>query len=114
MTNRLVKLIKRNDLLSEYVFLLNGYLSLTDRQAQVLSELLDLSLSTNSNILTKDNRRKIVDKTGVGYSNLSTILSLLKQKGVLTNQDKVWRVADQYLPQIDKDNCYVNLVLKLE
>lgn len=116
MKNELVKLVERNSFIKEYVSLLKGYLELTDRQSQVLSELIDLSLSTSSSILTKHTRRSIIDKTGVGYCNLSTIITLLKMKGVLSkNSEFGWRIVDQYLPQIDNDNRYVlSFILKLE
>lgn len=113
--SQFVKLVKRNNLLREYVGVLNGYLGLTDRQSQVLSELLNLSLTMKGSILSKGTRRAIIDKTGVGYCNLSSILTLLKMKGVLVkDSESGWRVQEQYLPQVDNDNCYINLTLKIE
>jgi hypothetical protein len=83
-----------------------------------MSILLDLTLTTpiingKKNILTKEYRRQIIDKTGIGYCNLSTVLRKFKDVGILTNING-WKVAEQYLPSIDNNNCYISLLLELE
>jgi len=116
--NLFIKQVKRNNLYSEYVGVLNGVLGLTNRQAQVLSILLDLTLTTpvidgKKNILTKEYRRLIIDKIGIGYCNLSTVLRKFKDDGILINNDG-WSIAEQYIPIIDNNNCYISLHLSLE
>jgi hypothetical protein len=114
--NQFVKEIERTNLLSEYVGVLKSYLGLTERQSQVLSELLNLYLSDTPNILNKESRRIIIEKTGIGYTNLSSIVSLLKYKQILTKRedDNRWSIDSKYLPQVDRNNCYISLHLKIQ
>ena len=79
------KVQTRNNLYNEYAKLLNSLLGLTDKQVLVLSKLFELSDTTpmNKSLLCKDNRREIMEICSINECNLSTYLTLFKNKYIL-------------------------------
>jgi hypothetical protein len=109
----------RCELYNEYTKLLNSLLGLTDKQVLVLSKLFELHDTTpmNKHLLCKDNRREIMESCSINECNLSTYLTVFKQKGILfratENRNWVWYITRSLCPRIN-NGIEVNFKIGLD
>ena len=102
------KKVKKSNIYREYARVLNGILDLSPREMEIFSLLLRIDsewrpiLETDTkNILSTDNRRRIMRETHVNKNNLSKYISILKDRGLLIeNAFTGWEVTDQLSPAI--------------
>jgi len=114
------KVQTRNNLYNEYAKLLNSLLGLTDKQVLVLSKLFELNESTpnNKSLLCKDNRHEIMESCTINECNLSTYLTLFKNKHILqgvgvppTNK---WIIHNNIRPSIVNNELQVTFKIGLD
>jgi hypothetical protein len=107
------KVLQRQQLYNEYTKLLNSLLGLTDKQVLVLSKLFELSDTTsfNKTFLCKDTRREIMESCTINECNLSTYLTLFKNKGVLIQLSGKWIINELIKPHIN--NNMLNITFKI-
>ena len=91
--NKFIKTVDRNSLTHEFLMTLNGLLKLTDREIDVMSILLDITIDKRHkfNQLPIDNtkiRKYIVEVTGIGRDNLCRYLQRFKSKKLIIKTDK--------------------------
>ena len=68
----------------KYLQVFNGIFELTDKEILVLSNLIDLSTTTN--LCSASNKRTVADKLGIqDYSTLNNYVKRLKDKGAILN-----------------------------
>ena len=83
--NKLVKSVNKNDLVTEFLISLNGILRLTDRELELMAELIRLDLNynkqpnENKNIANRANRKHIINTLGITKDNLSRYIKSFKQ-----------------------------------
>lgn len=102
------KKVKYKDVFLEYAKLLNGYLQLTDRELQFFSYLLRFEIEYNSdfnpikNILSRENRKYIMQETYISKNNLSKYASVLRDKSILRflEDGKSYEVNPMLVPKI--------------
>lgn len=117
--NQFQKVIQNQNKYSEYLSVVNSRLGLTDRQLQVLSILVQIDAECplvygRRNILTKEYRQQIIDKSGIGYCNLSNFTTLFKDKGILIKHNGGWVIANQYKPYFEDNKCDIVFTLTIE
>lgn len=93
---------------NQVIKIFNVVYELTDREVQVLTELLFM----NDNILSKQNRHRIIDQLGMHKTHLSTCLTKLKNKGLLIN-NKGWMVLPTLIPVINDNECTITFTIKI-
>jgi hypothetical protein len=113
MINQLKKKVEKSNIYKEYAQTINGLYNLTDRQLDVLACLLEINETCPKvyglyNILTKDYRDQIIRYTGIGYCNLSTILTVLKSKGLIENSQG-WKIVNEVRPVIKDNKLSINI-----
>jgi hypothetical protein len=103
-------------LYNEYTKLLNSLLGLTDKQVLVLSKLFELNESTpnNKSLLCKDNRNEIIDSCSINECNLSTYLTLFKNKNILVQDGNKWIIYTNIKPLIVNNELQVNFKIGLD
>lgn len=92
---------------NDYTKVLNGLLGLTNKQVLVLSKLFELS-HTTSKLLSRDNRREIIEVCNIDECNLSTYLTLFKQKKILVKVGDIWKVDSNILPSIIENKVHMS------
>lgn len=113
------KTIKNKDIYKEYVNILNGLLQLSGKEMEVLSLLLEIEetrspvLGKKIDLLSTDNRRIIMDKTGINKNNLSMYLSVLKNKGIILKDEEGHYINRTFVPDIEKDKSETIFILNL-
>ena len=114
--------VKRNNFFREYVRVLNGILDLSPREMDVFSLFLRIDyewrpvLDTDiKNVLSTDNRKKVMRESHVNKNNLTKYVSILKDKGLIVElPDKGWEVASQLLPNLMGSKEIVSFILEIE
>jgi len=106
----------RNQLYSEYSKLLKSLLGLTDKQVLVLSKLFELSDTTPllTSLLCKNNRREIMESCSINECNLSTYLTLFKDKELLVWDGSRWIIFDKIKPYIVNNRLQVTFKIGLD
>ncbi len=106
----------RNNLYNEYTKLLNSLLGLTDKQVLVLSKLFELNdtSSINKSLLCKDNRHEIIDSCNINECNLSTYLTLFKNKNILIQEGSIWKLYQGLKPLIYDNRIEVTFKIELD
>jgi hypothetical protein len=103
------KTIKSNHIYREYVNVLNGLLQLSGKECELLSLLLEIEftkptiLGKKSDLLSTDNRKALMEQTGVNKNNLSKYINILKHKRVILSDDNGHYINGMFMPKIDKD-----------
>lgn len=105
------KKVKKSNIYREYARVLNGILDLSPREMEIFALLLRIDsewrpiLTTDTkNILSTDNRRKIMRETHVNKNNLSKYISILKERGILVkNAYEGWEVTETLSPSLIAD-----------
>jgi DNA-binding MarR family transcriptional regulator len=117
--NKFSKHITGEDLYMEFLQALRGVLKLTNREIEVLAELIDLDVQYTpipdepKDVTNEDNRFIIQQRLGVSRANLSTVLKSLKDKGCLTTKNGSTEVTRSLIPDVIKDRVQIILLLKL-
>ena len=111
--NKLVKSVNKNDLVTEFLISLNGILRLTDRELELMAELIRLDL--NQNIANRANRKHIINTLGITKDNLSRYIKSFKQKGILVAgpaEDEL-SVNKALIPEIIRDRVQVTIIIRI-
>ena len=117
------KKIKRSNLYKEYAKILNGEMDLSPRELEILSILLKIDTEwhpilehDHKDILSTDNRRRIMREAIVNKNNLSKYISELKDKRYLyLNKDNGWEIAPLLaLPEIVNNILEVTFTLEYD
>lgn len=111
------KVLQKQQLYSEYTKLLNSLLGLTDKQVLVLSKLFELRETTPivKGLLCKDNRHEIMDFCAINECNLSTYLTLFKNKSILIPSNvKGWVINKSITPNIVNNQLQVMFKIGLD
>lgn len=120
--NKLVKTVTNDSLIREFLQSLNGILGLTERELQLLTELIKIDLSyvpdglSSKNVISTKNRKDIIAKLGVTKDNLSRYIRSFKEKGILKlgpAEDEV-SVNTVLIPNIIGDRVQITIVLKVK
>ncbi|NCB96270.1 MAG: hypothetical protein EOM35_07450 [Negativicutes bacterium] len=116
--NKLVKTITPRELTKEFLLSLNGVLKLTDRELDVLSELVAIHLDNPnmSDIVCTAVRKHITNIKGVSKDNQSRYYSKFKTLGILrpAKRDGSFALSSAVIPEIIKDRVQIIIVLKIE
>jgi hypothetical protein len=110
--NHFQKTVNQQNKVDEYLSVINHRLGLTPSQLKVLSCLINVEFPIFH--LDGDDRKFIMEKTGVGYCNLSTYLTLFRSKGILERQGKNWMISPKYKPYFDNGKCDILITLNIE
>lgn len=119
--NKLVKVVTKKDLIKEFLVALNGILKLTDREIDVLSIMVELTITYSNipdianDIVSTDNRKYIIHNTNVTKDNLSRYIKSFKEKGILfkDNMRNIWNVNTALIPEIINDRIQITIVIKI-
>lgn len=120
--NKLVKSVDRANLYNEFLKSLNGILDLTDRELQLLSQLVYLELDApklptgSRNIVSTENRKYLHHTLGIGFDNMSRYLAKFRKKGILVKgrgEDEL-NVNRALLPEIIGDRVQITIVLRIK
>lgn len=119
--NKLVKTVNEDDLYPEFLRALNGILDLTDREMELLIELIKLDIGyqklpgVNKNVVNTSNRKFIMHTMGLTKDNLSRYITRFKHKGILVKglaEDEI-SVNKALIPDLINDRIQINLILKI-
>jgi hypothetical protein len=118
----LKKIIKKKDLYKEYIKIMNGILQLSYRESEILSLLIIINeqwqpvMSTDyKNILSTDNRKKIMSETRINKNNLSKYAAMFKNKGIIVKNDKGgFEINSKILPVIKNNIIEITFLLEIE
>ena len=110
------KVQQRSNLYNEYVNIINGLLGLTNKQVLVLSKLMELNDITpiTLSLLSKDNRREIIESCSIDECNLSTYLTLFKNKNLLIQDGKLWKIYPGIKPLINNNTMEIVFKINVE
>ena len=114
------KTIKNKDIYKEYVNILNGLLQLSGKEMEVLSLLLEIEmtrppiLGKKQDILSTDNRRALMDATGINKNNLSMYIKVLKDKGIIREDNNGHYINTMFIPDIKDNVSETVFILNLE
>lgn len=120
--NKLVKTVKLNDLLPEFLQTINGILRLTNRELQVLVELIKLDVGyvklpkVSKNIVDKKGRKHIMSVLNMEGERLSRFIKRFKELGLLIvgpAEDDCW-VNPAIIPIIINDRVQITLILRVD
>lgn len=116
--NKLVKTIPTDNLVPEFIKMLNGILNLTKREQDALIEIIKInaSMPKNENVVSADIRKQICKNTGLTLDNLARYVVRFKKKGILYNgkSDGSILLNKAIVPEIIGDRVQITIVLKLE
>lgn len=101
--NLLKKKVSKAEIFAEYIKILNGVLTLSNRECEVLRLLLE-----------GNNRIDTLNKSHISQANLSRYLSVLKAKGLLVRNEKgKWVVNDIIIPKVTNNKIELTFILEL-
>ena len=87
--NKLVKTVSSSNMYQEFLHVLNGILSLTDRELELFTMLVSLDINyekdpeKGKNIVNTANRRLIMNELGITRDNLCRYISKFKSLGYI-------------------------------
>lgn len=119
--NKLVKTVNKDDLITEFLTSLNGILRLTDRELELMAELIRLDINYNKlpnehkNIANRQNRKYIIQTLGITKDNLSRYIKAFKEKGILIAgpaEDEL-SVNKALIPEIIGDRVQVTIIIRI-
>jgi len=118
----LKKTIKKKNLHKEYLKIMNGVLQLSYREAEILSLLLKIDLEWKpimptdfKNIISTDNRRKVMSESRINKNNLSKYIAMFKDKGlIVTNSFGGYEISKRLLPDISKGYIDITFILEID
>jgi len=95
--NNLRKKVNRELLYTEYVNILNGVLQLSRRESEVLSFMLALDATGETNVNNTNARKVLTKYLGISESNLSRYLNTIKSKKLIVKDANNKWVINQYI-----------------
>ena len=119
--NKLVKTVNKDDLITEFLTSLNGILRLTDRELELMAELIRLDINYNKlpnehkHIANRQNRKHIIQTLGITKDNLSRYIKAFKEKGILIAgpaEDEL-SVNKALIPEIIGDRVQVTIIIRI-
>lgn len=120
--NKLVKTVGKDQLNYAFLKSLNGILSLTDRELELLTKLVELDINfdpstgESKNVASTANRKLIRKELGITPDNLSRYLTKFKTEGLLLSGkvDDELVVNKILIPEIIKDRVQITIILKTD
>lgn len=120
--NKLVKTVSSSNMYQEFLHVLNGILSLTDRELELFTMLVSLDVNYNKdpekgkNIVDTANRRLIMKELGLTRDNLCRYISKFKSLGYLVKgkSDGEWIINRALIPIIINDRVQITIILKVK
>ena len=120
--NKLVKSVPKNELIIEFLRSLNGILSLTDRELELMTTLIRMDMEykelpdSNKNVANRANRKWIIENLGITKDNLSRYIKAFKDKGILKAgpaEDEL-SVSKALIPNIINDRIQITIILRVK
>jgi len=96
------KVIEKRNLFKEYVKIINGLLQLSGKESEVFAELLQANHDNpkETDILSKDIRKRIMGELNMKKTNLSKYISVLKSKGVISKDESGHYINNLFVPDV--------------
>lgn len=119
--NKLVKQVTNEELLPEFLKVMNGILGLTNRELELMAVLVKLDMEYQEdkyrakNVANTANRKYIMKTLGITKDNLSRYLRSFKDKGILVEgpAEDALCVNKALIPMIIGDRVQITVVLRL-
>ena len=114
------KTINSKEIYLKYISILNGLLQLSGKELEVLSLLLEIEmtkapiLGKKQDLLSTDNRRALMEKTGINKNNLSKYISILKDKRIILKDNNGHYINAIYIPDIIEGKSEMLFILNIE
>lgn len=108
--------VKRANLKEQYknyLFAINGYVGLTDREIDILSLILFYNTGDET-VLNRDSRKTIREELGCRDLNLNNHIANLKSKGVLVQTVDGVKVNDQIVPELVNNEISVTFKFMID
>ena len=120
--NKLVKTVSSSNMYQEFLHVLNGILSLTDRELELFTMLVSLDINyekdpeKGKNIVNTANRRLIMNELGITRDNLCRYISKFKSLGYIVKgkSDGEWLINRALIPIIINDRVQITIILKVK
>ena len=120
--NKLVKTVSSSNMYQEFLHVLNGILSLTDRELELFTMLVSLDINyekdpeKGKNIVNTANRRLIMNELGITRDNLCRYISKFKSLGYIVKGkvDGEWIINRGLIPIIINDRVQITIILKVK
>lgn len=114
--NLLKKKVSKANLFVEYTKIINGVLTLSNRECEVFSFLLEKdSQGYSANINSNEIRKELIQKFNISAANLSRYLGVLKTDGLIIKGPKgKWVINDLLRPVIVDNKFELRFLLEIE
>ena len=120
--NKLVKTVSSSNMYQEFLHVLNGIHSLTDRELELFTMLVSLDINyekdpeKGKNIVNTANRRLIMNELGITRDNLCRYISKFKSLGYIVKGkvDGEWIINRALIPIIINDRVQITIILKVK
>ena len=119
--NTFVKTIKPDKLSREFLKSLNGLMSLTDRELDLFSEVLDISMEMNKtkskqkSVDTAQTRKELMARTNISKDNLSRYMKSYRDKGLIIKENGISSINKVLVPVIiGGKTIQITMILKLK
>ena len=120
--NKLVKTVSSSNMYQEFLHVLNGILSLTDRELELFTMLVSLDVNyekepeKGKNIVNTANRKLIMNELGITRDNLCRYISKFKSLGYIVKgkSDGEWLINRALIPIIINDRVQITIILKVK
>ena len=120
--NKLVKTVSSSNMYQEFLHVLNGILSLTDRELELFTMLVSLDINyekdpeKGKNIVNTANRKLIMNELGITRDNLCRYISKFKSLGYIVKgkSDGEWLINRALIPIIINDRVQITIILKVK
>ena len=119
--NTFVKTIQSDKLSKEFLKSLNGLMSLTDKELELFSMLLDIHFenvkakSKNKSIDTAQIRKRIIQDARVTRDNLSRYMKSYREKGLIIKENGISHINKILIPVIiGNKTVQITMILKLK
>lgn len=119
--NKLVKSVKKDHLITEFLVSLNGILQLTERELELMAKLIQLDIEyvklpdINKNVANRANRKHIITTMGITKDNLSRYIKAFKEKGILVSgpaEDEL-SVNKALIPEVIGDRVQITIIIRI-
>lgn len=123
MIKSLKKQVNKEDFYNIYISIMNGILKLTDKEKNIVIELLKAreldrkiykfktSLEIEESILNSTNRQMLRDKLNISAQNLNNYIKVLKDKNILVEDNNILRLSDKIL--IESEDCELKFTIEV-
>ena len=117
--NKLGKSVARADLLKEFLKGLNGVLNITNRESEILEELIQLQTGNaeyKDGVINRKTRKHIIQTLKITPDNLSRYLKRFKELGILVPSKKYhdeFVVNNALIPEVIGDRVQITIILRI-